>query len=95
MSRVKLSPDELLVSFDVSSLFTNVPIDEVVDVICERLLKDATLDERTALQPNSIARFMSMIYLLLLQGHVLRTKGRSCDGLTSVSCGSQPLHGAL
>ena len=42
-----------------------------------------------------IAKFMSTNYLLLLQGHVLQTKGRSYDGFTSISCGCQPLHGAL
>ena len=31
---------EILVSFDVSSLFTNVCISEVVSLICERLRKD-------------------------------------------------------
>ena len=60
MAGVKLSPDELLVSFDVSSLFTNVPIQEAVDVICKRLQDDETLNERTALQPNSIAGLLQL-----------------------------------
>ena len=60
MSKVKLSPAELLVSFDVSSRFMNVPLDKVVDVICKQLLDDAMLDERTALQPNSIAGLLNL-----------------------------------
>ena len=33
MKDVRVAEDELLVSFDVSSLFTNVPIGEAVQVI--------------------------------------------------------------
>ena len=32
-NNIKLQPSELLVSFDVVSLFTKIPIQEVVDVI--------------------------------------------------------------
>ena len=37
-----------------------MPLDEAVDVICRQLLGDATLDERTALQPNSIAGLLDL-----------------------------------
>ena len=37
----------MLVSFDVVSLFTNVPIDEAVDTIRKRLRKDVNLEMRT------------------------------------------------
>ena len=33
----------ILVTFDVSSLFTNVPVGEAVSIICERLMEDGTL----------------------------------------------------
>lgn len=46
---IKLDHDEIQVSLDVKSLFTNVPIREVIDVIREKLRKDNTLVERTAL----------------------------------------------
>ena len=57
----RLNPDDLLVSFDVFSLFTNVPIREtVVHVICNRLQDNNTLHERTALHPNSIAALLEL-----------------------------------
>ncbi len=37
----------MVVSVDVSSLFTNVPIDEAVSVIRDKLQNDESLDERT------------------------------------------------
>ena len=46
---LRVEEDEMLVSFDVSSLFTNVPIDEVVQVIRDRLRRDETLVNRTTL----------------------------------------------
>ncbi len=35
----------MMVSFDVSSLFTNVPMDEAVSVIRDKLQNDENLDE--------------------------------------------------
>ena len=60
MTEERLSPDELLVTSDVSSLFTNVLIREAIDVIRSRLEDDTTLHERTTLQPNSIAAFLEL-----------------------------------
>ncbi len=42
----------MMVSFDVSSPFTNVPIDEAVSVIRDKLQNDESLDERTCLYPS-------------------------------------------
>ena len=39
MESVHVESDEILVSFDVSSLFTNVPVGEAVSIIRERLRK--------------------------------------------------------
>ena len=49
MRDVTLGEDELLVSFNVSSLFTNVPIGEAVQVIQAKLREDDSLAERTPL----------------------------------------------
>ena len=45
---------ELMVSFDVKSLFTQVPINEALEVIEEQLKKDETLEDRTTLSPLTI-----------------------------------------
>ena len=39
ISKIKLKPGKVLVSFDVVSLFTNVPIDETIKILRQRFFK--------------------------------------------------------
>ncbi len=54
MKHIRLSENDILVSFDVVSLFTNVPVAEACIIAKERLLLDSTLPQRTNLSPESI-----------------------------------------
>lgn len=54
-----MEEDEMLVSFDVSSLFPNVPVDEVVQVICDSLQVDETCD-RTTLFRDRLAELLEV-----------------------------------
>ncbi len=53
----------MVVSLDVSSLFTNVPIDEAVSVIRDKLQNDQSLDERTCLSPECITELLEVCLL--------------------------------
>ena len=44
-----INHDECMVSFDVISLFTKIPVDVAKTVVLERLKKDDTLDDRSDL----------------------------------------------
>ena len=57
---VHVESNEILVSFDVSSLFTNVPVDEAISVICRKLEEDGILGDRTFLSPERIAELLGM-----------------------------------
>ena len=46
--------DEMLISFDVTSLFTNMPVDEAVQVIRDKLQGDEMLADRTTLSPDRV-----------------------------------------
>ena len=54
---LKVGPDEELRSYDVSALFTSVPVDKVMNIIRRRLEEDASLSNRTPLSPNDIIIF--------------------------------------
>ena len=53
-SHIKLEPGECLSSYDVSALFTSVPIDPALNIIKDLLDKDNTLKERTVMEAGDI-----------------------------------------
>lgn len=58
IKRLNLNEFEEMVSFDVVSLFTKVPVQEAVDVICKKLSEDDTLFERSELGVDTIRKLM-------------------------------------
>ena len=55
-----LNASDKMVSFDVVSLFTRVPVPEAIDVISHRLEQDESLDERTSLPPSEICQAIEL-----------------------------------
>ena len=51
---IKLEPGECLSSYDVSAMFTSVPIDPALNIIKDLLDKDNTLKERTVMEVGDI-----------------------------------------
>ena len=54
VKHITLVPGECLSSYDVSALFTSVPVDPALKIIRDLLDKDHTLKERTVLAVNDI-----------------------------------------
>ena len=54
VKHITLGPWECLSSYDVSALFTSVPVDPALNIIRDLLEKDHTLKERTVLAVNDI-----------------------------------------
>jgi hypothetical protein len=54
-----LKADQVLVSFDVVSLFTNIPVDLAIKVATKRLRQDATLLQRTSLPVENFIDLLS------------------------------------
>ena len=54
-------PDELLMSHDVVSLFTNVDINMALDITRNKLQNDHTLKKRTRLSVNDIIELLSLV----------------------------------
>ena len=51
---ITLAPGECLSSYDVSALFTSVPVDPALNIIKDLLKKDHTLKERTVMEVSDI-----------------------------------------
>jgi hypothetical protein len=56
----KLEEDESLISYDVSSLFTNVPVNESVEIIRHRLENDVSLPSRTSMTATQVADLLHL-----------------------------------
>jgi hypothetical protein len=54
------STRRLLVSFDVVSLFTNVPVEEVLQIIRNRLSMDSSFPERSPLQAEDVMELLDI-----------------------------------
>jgi len=53
--------NEIMVSFDVESLFTNVPIDAAVEAVLQKLENDPSLADRSTLTPAQIADLLNFV----------------------------------
>ena len=58
VKQLTLSPGECLSSYNVSALFTSVPMDPALWVIKDLLEKDPTLKDRTVLTVNNIIQLL-------------------------------------
>jgi len=68
LKELRLTEEESLVSFDVTSLFTNVPVEESIEIIKTRLERDNTLPNRTNL---SAAQVSSLLHRSVFDDHIL------------------------
>ena len=57
----RIQEKEIMVSFDVESLFTNVPIEDAVKAALRKLENDPGLPDRTNLTPTQIADLLNFI----------------------------------
>ncbi|XP_014679428.1 PREDICTED: uncharacterized protein LOC106819296, partial [Priapulus caudatus] len=63
LKTIRMKPDEILVSHDVVSLFTNTPIPESINIIKSRLEADKTLKKRTNLTTDDIIELLTFVLM--------------------------------
>ena len=86
--------DEIMNPLGVVSLFTNVPIQVVMDVIRDRLVKDKTLRERTDLSADNIMSLLKFVGdILPVQWSVVPAGPQCTHGKSSLSGGGRYVHG--
>jgi uncharacterized protein (UPF0335 family) len=60
MKDISLRKEDILVSFDVKSLFSNVPVEEVLQVIKNKLYMDHTFSERSPLKVDDVMELLEV-----------------------------------
>ena len=84
MRGVELRDDEVLVSYDVKSLFTNVPVNESIAICEKRLQEDESLKDRTEMSVETIIKLLSFC----LTSTTFVYKGQHYQQLDGVAMGS-------
>ena len=77
MKEVKLEEDDMFVSHDVVSLFTNTSIPQSIEIISNKLKKDKTLKKRTLLAPEDIVELLEFVLTttyFMFRGQVYQQK---------------------
>ena len=72
LKEVKLKKEESMVSYDVTALFTSVPIPPVLKIIEEKLTKDKDLQQRTSMTIKHIIKLLEFCLrstFFVFQGH--------------------------
>ena len=62
MCQQKIEPEEIMVSFDVTSLYTTIPIDQALLIIKDLPENDDKLADRTLLSPRQILDLQHLIF---------------------------------
>ena len=94
-SKTVTIPDNYeLVSFDVVSLFTNVPIELALSVV-EKRLDEMDVSDHTPLSKEVLVSLLrlSVVYQLLLQWDCVPADLWDSNGITGVSCCGKHSHG--
>ena len=81
---IKLEPGECLSSYDVSALFTSVPIDPALNIIKDLLDKDTTLKERTVMEVGDIILLLEFC----LKNTYFSFQGQFCEQVEGAAMGS-------
>ena len=61
VKHLTLAPGESLSSYDVSAMFTSVPVEPALGAIKDLLEKDPTLKDRTVLTVNDIIQLLKFV----------------------------------
>ena len=84
VKHITLAPGECLSSYDVSALFTSVPIDPALKIIKDLLVKDPTLKDRTVIGIDDIILLLEVC----LKNTYFSFQGQFFEQVEGVAMGS-------
>ena len=83
ISDLRIEKDHSIISFDVSSLFTNVPVTETIEIILDRVFKN-----KNDLFHNLTRRNLKELLILCVQKSIFQFNGEYYEQIDGVSMGS-------
>ena len=96
---ITLEQDDVLVSYDVRSLFTNVPVDEAIEVIFGMLVDDESLLDRTTLDARRIADLLELCLKSTYFGYqgmfYEQLEGAAINGFACICCCCKFIYGTF
>ena len=95
---MKTDSNDCLVSFDVKSLFTQVPVKDVLIIITDRLEHDESLSESTAMTPQQVCLLTELCLksTYFMNGdQFFEQNRRHSNGVTSLPSSSWTFHGRI
>ena len=95
---LKLDDEDMFISHNVVSLFTNTPIPQAIEIIKNRLQKDKSLKKRTLLAPDDIVELLNFVLTttyFVFRGQVYQQKFGTAMGSLVSSYHGQFAHGRL
>ena len=90
---MEINDQDLLVSYDVSSLFTNVPVDETIEALAEKAFENDWFNKEHGL--NITKTNLMELLTVATKNQLFQFEGNLYEQMDSVVMGSPlgPLHG--
>ena len=96
--KTKLEEGECITSYDVTALFTSVPVPSALEIIKNKLEQDTDVPKRSKMTAENIIELLEFCFnnaYFLFQEVFYEKNKRSCHGVINKSNSGQHLHGTL
>ena len=98
IKKTKIQQGECITSYDVTALFTSIPVPSTLDIIRSTLEQDAELSNRTSMSADNIIELLSFClnntYFVFQEEFYEQTRGAAMGSPISPNCGKH-LYGGI
>ena len=91
---LEVPPGQKLISYDVTALFTSIPVPDAIEAVQLKLSADDTLSEKTSLSIDKILELLKFCLFRIHEPYIQTGEGCS-HGITSVPHHCQLVHGGV
>ena len=96
VKNLEVAQGQKLIAYNVSALFTSIPLPDAIKAVRIKLDEDPKLQDRTHLSRERIIGLLSLcLNTTYFRGSDIQTETRSSHGITSVAHNSKPIYGRI